>query len=273
MDPAQENRSMNMIAHLSGVHTVLPGDGYHFIGDAQENFGCKQVRLNPSNRRIKSALESIGGTAMSQHGTAFTLGQYNQILAAIQSALPKALDEIDSKQLIAGLSGRGEVLERNLHDLFAKMIATQGHDCPRDGEIFHLTADGDESRFNPLEMVSNSGYMDSKQWYFNGEPLDGITIRGFELAPLQGVDVLGDAISLLSLEKRSVPGQFISAFRSQFPEPGKKGPIGIADASWIDAKGNARFPYIDTDGKIGFAHVENLEQYGNYWRWIVPILA
>ena len=56
------------------------------------------------------------------HGTA-NLGQFSQIGGAVLKALPKAIDGIDSKQLIAALNKTGEGLETGLAQLFNNMIA------------------------------------------------------------------------------------------------------------------------------------------------------
>lgn len=61
----------------------------------------------------------------SSHGTA-TLGQFAEVSAALTKALPKAIDGIDPKKLIAVLNKSGEKLETGLARLFNNMITDAG---------------------------------------------------------------------------------------------------------------------------------------------------
>ncbi len=55
---------------------------------------------------------------MSKHGTAnYSLGQYNEVLGAVQKALPGALVDTDPKAVIAALSKKGEHLQAGLNGL------------------------------------------------------------------------------------------------------------------------------------------------------------
>ena len=58
---------------------------------------------------------------MSKHGTAYTLGQYNEVLAAVQRALPKALDGNDPKKLIPLLQQSGKMIEAGLAQLIRSL--------------------------------------------------------------------------------------------------------------------------------------------------------
>lgn len=55
---------------------------------------------------------------MPTHGTAFDLGQYNEVVVPVVRALPKALDGIDPKSAIRSVSDRGEALEQHLRRFF-----------------------------------------------------------------------------------------------------------------------------------------------------------
>ena len=64
---------------------------------------------------------------MSQHGTAtgFTLGQYNEILTAIQRALPNALEGMEPKYTITTLGQHGQDLGTELQKALRRVIFIQ----------------------------------------------------------------------------------------------------------------------------------------------------
>ncbi len=58
---------------------------------------------------------------MPKHGTAYTLGQYNEVLGAIQRALPRALEGTDPKILLPLLQKSGERVEGDLGKLLRSL--------------------------------------------------------------------------------------------------------------------------------------------------------
>lgn len=58
---------------------------------------------------------------MKTHGTAFGLGQYNEVLAALVKSLPGALDKREPKMLISALQKKGGVLSSKLTEIFKEL--------------------------------------------------------------------------------------------------------------------------------------------------------
>jgi len=64
-------------------------------------------------------------------------------------------------------------------------------------------------------------------------------------------------------------GQWMKAFKDAYPKPDGKSPVGVADASWVDSSGNARFPAVLSDGKPCFDRtVCDLDED---WCWLVAV--
>lgn len=62
---------------------------------------------------------------MSKHGTAYDLGQYNEVLKAVITELPAALDGTDPKAMITGIQNRGEVLRLALNRALVEVANTE----------------------------------------------------------------------------------------------------------------------------------------------------
>ncbi|MBI1961415.1 MAG: hypothetical protein HYS45_01790 [Parcubacteria group bacterium] len=62
---------------------------------------------------------------MPKHGTAYELGQYNEVLVAVTRALPAALGGTDPRSIIAGLQNRGEALGSALHGAIIQVATTE----------------------------------------------------------------------------------------------------------------------------------------------------
>ena len=55
-------------------------------------------------------------------GTAFSHGQYNEVIGALQRAIPKAIEEMDPVKLITALQRSGEALEEGLREVFENIV-------------------------------------------------------------------------------------------------------------------------------------------------------
>lgn len=138
---------------------------------------------------------------------------------------------------------------------------------PRDGEVFELTLRGDAPENHPLVMVecTEGG---PTGWRHNGPMVTGQLTRRFKL-----VRVGGDCPNFQAVQEGleaygQHEGQWIMAFRADFSQPDGRGPIGVADASWMSPYGNAHFPYVRTDGRLNFRKAH--ERQSARWRWLVP---
>ena len=136
---------------------------------------------------------------------------------------------------------------------------------PNVGEIFELTLDGDAPENQPLQMVRDFGY--TGKWRHNGPKVKGKQTRRFKLAQA-GYQPNLDGVKSALPGSGSVEGQWIKAFKAAYPQPDGKGPIGIADASWVGPDGGASFPIVDSDGVLYF-HWAAFDR-GDSWRWLVP---
>lgn len=134
--------------------------------------------------------------------------------------------------------------------------------------MFELTLDGDAPENQPLQIVRDCGY--TGKWGHNGPKVKGKgkQTRRFKLAQA-GYQPNLDGVKAALPASGSVEGQWIKAFKAAYPQPDGQGPIGIADASWVDPSGNARFPVVSTDGSpyFGWAGVGR----DACWRWLVAV--
>ncbi len=53
----------------------------------------------------------------------------------------------------------------------------------------------------------------------------------------------------------------------QMAEPDGKGPVGVADPSWLDPGDRVNFPYVGTDGDSSLIWVGRV--FRELWRWFV----
>ncbi len=57
------------------------------------------------------------------------------------------------------------------------------------------------------------------------------------------------------------------AFKEMFPAPDGKGPVGVADPSWLDRSGWKHFPYLHQDGAYELWLAGDV--FTEDWRWLV----
>ncbi|MBI1961414.1 MAG: hypothetical protein HYS45_01785 [Parcubacteria group bacterium] len=63
-------------------------------------------------------------------------------------------------------------------------------------------------------------------------------------------------------------GQWRVAFKTAYPNHDGKGPVGVADPSWVYPSGYASFPYVNSDG-FSFFHCADGMLF-LHWRWLAP---
>lgn len=137
---------------------------------------------------------------------------------------------------------------------------------PADGVEFELTI----GTIDPLEMVRSDGD-DPTEWKFTGSKVVPQT-RMFKLVRTGSCTDLDEVREKLA-ENGSIPeGQWREALKKAFPRNDGQGPIGIADPSWVDPDGDARFPVLGGDGgpwSSSFVWADSGR--GEGWRWLVEV--
>lgn len=195
-------------------------------------------------------------------GTTFP-GWYITFQQAVLAALPRP-PKIDQN---TGLSwaGNGESLTKVLADaLLPKQLA-----YPADGEVFELTLDGDASENDPIEMVRRDGYGNPKLWKYTGKRVIGKQTRFFKLVRVDHCRNLDEVRERLAKCGEVLQGQWREAFKVAYPEPDGRGPVGIADPSWVNPNGLAYFPCVDTGGSSYFYWADY--DFHEHWRWLVGV--
>lgn len=209
---------------------------------------------------------------MPKHGTAYELGQYNEVLVAVTLALPTALDGTDPKAIIAGLKNRGEALGSALHEAIVQVATTDLEETPvvavfqpypADDVEFELTFDFDAPEADPIAMVRADGYSLPEKWEFTGQKLSGVQTRRFKLVrrPCRNLD---EVLSQYGITE----GQWREAFKAAFPRSDGQGPIGFADPSWVNLHDSVLFPCVRSGGDSDFGWDDFGP--GEHWRWLVP---
>lgn len=140
------------------------------------------------------------------------------------------------------------------------------HSYPRVGEPFELGLDGDYGKNQPLEMVRTAGY-NPAGWARNGTLVVGRKIRAHKLVFFYENPGFDELLRELAMVGEVPSGQWIVAFKTAFPKTDGRGPIGIADATWIAPDGHLQFPCIGRGGDLRFHQA--LGTFGPRWRWIV----
>ena len=139
---------------------------------------------------------------------------------------------------------------------------------PQVAEAFELELDGDADGNTPLGMVKAFGY-NPEGWKFQGEAVTGKHKGKFKLVQIGYQPNLDAAKAALEAKHGPTPqGQWMKAFKDAYPEADGKGPVGIADASWVGPYGGVLFPYVRSNGGPSFRWTDYLREY---WRWLVAV--
>lgn len=139
---------------------------------------------------------------------------------------------------------------------------------PATGELFELVFYGDHVANQPLELVRQTGNTPSG-WAYTGPSIVGRAVRYHKLVELKSILTFNEVRAELDKHGDIHEGQWVSGFKAAFPKPDGKGPIGIADASWVAPDGHFNFLYIGRGGDLRFHRTSGT--FGPGWRWIVGI--
>jgi hypothetical protein len=137
---------------------------------------------------------------------------------------------------------------------------------PADNEVFTLTI---AKPFTGMDMVRDSGYKMWHEWKFVGEEITAPRTGRFKLVTI-GRCIDFSMVKSKLLEHGAVPqGQWRRALAAAYPGAVSHGPIGVADASWIEPSPTDQFPFILDEGEESFDHVEDM--FDGTWRWLVEV--
>lgn len=134
---------------------------------------------------------------------------------------------------------------------------------PALSEVFELTID---QPFTGLGMVREDGFTNWQEWRFTGREIVPQTKR-FKLVVV-GYQPNFEALTKELTKHGVIPqGQWRKSFKKAFPRPDVKGPIGVADDSWVYPDGNYYFPCVSRGGLPHFHCAGNA--FNARWRWLV----
>jgi len=182
----------------------------------------------------------------------------------IENLDERGLDELDGQALHRHIIRNGP----NAGAAFMAFLKNCDHlgvTYPAIGETFELTID---QSLTGLEMVKNDRYADWRKWRFTGGEILVPQKKKFKLVAI-GYQPSLEAVTKELAKHGEIPqGQWRTAFEKAFPNPDGKGPIGIADASWVSPGGSTYFPYLGSDGNSDFVWPD---YFVTYWRWLVEV--
>lgn len=149
------------------------------------------------------------------------------------------------------------------------MLLSSAHSIrsyPAIGEPFEIVFYGDYKGNQPLAIARRVGHCDG--WEHDGPLIEGRVIRLLRLVALKSALAFDELRAELVRQYGKVPeGQWVSGFKATFPKTDGKGPIGIADASWVAPDGHFNFLCVGRGGDMEFHRASGA--FGPGWRWIV----
>lgn len=141
----------------------------------------------------------------------------------------------------------------------------KGLNIPAVGEVFELTL---TTPINAMEMVQWASYNSDDGWEYNGRVFVPGT-QTFKLAQT-GYQPNLDGVRWQQGKANVPQGFWLMAFYEAFPTNDGNGPIGVADASWLDPRRRARFPALVAGSSQGW--LRNFLWAGSVrhgdWRWL-----
>lgn len=210
----------------------------------------------------------------SNHGTTSILfpDWYIRFQQAALAALPRP-PELDQNTGL-GWADDGETMKRVLaeallpkqDEIASVSVSTPSlkPTYPAIGEVFELTLDGVLEN-EPIEMVRRDGY-NPEGWKHTGKRVSGKQTRRFTLVSVSYSRTFDDLTRKLD-EHGAIPeGQWREALKAAYQHDGK-GPVGIADSSWVFPDGGAYFPCVYASGHSDFRWAGR--GFDDGWRWLV----
>ena len=137
---------------------------------------------------------------------------------------------------------------------------------PADNEVFTLTI---AKPFTGMSMVRDDGFKMWHEWKFVGQEITQPRTGRFKLFTTQRSIDFSMVKSKLVLHGAIAQGQWRRALAAAYPKAVSNGPIGVADASWVEPSPTSQFPFILDEGEESFDHVEDM--FDGTWRWLVEV--
>ncbi len=139
---------------------------------------------------------------------------------------------------------------------------------PKVGQVFELT-------LIPRNMAKNSENLRRTKWQHTGQKITKQQTRKFKLVRIDRCNSWEEITEKLQAQGKIPEGQWLEVFLSKFGVNydcnKNNGSIGVADASWIDSCGAARFPCVAPDGSQFFGYSSINNQLSSLFRWLVEI--
>jgi len=137
---------------------------------------------------------------------------------------------------------------------------------PADDEIFTLTI---TKPFTGMDMVRDDGFKKWQEWKFIGQEITEPRTGRFKLVTI-GRCIDFDMVKRKLAEHGAIPqGQWRRALAAAYPKAVSNGPIGVADASWVEPSPTSQFPFILDEGEESFDHV--VDMFDGTWRWLIEV--
>lgn len=149
-------------------------------------------------------------------------------------------------------------------------VQSQAVVLPTNHEIFTLTLNDE---IDGLELVRLFLGKDFVRWRYLGGVVAGPLTRQFKLVGVNYCDNLYDVRGKLDAHGDIPQGMWLQSFRQAYPtSTSKRGPIAIADPSWLNPDGFLVFPLLDHVGKGWFTSFgwSGYDRDGS-WRWLVEV--
>ena len=137
---------------------------------------------------------------------------------------------------------------------------------PPDNEVFTLTI---AKPFTGMSMVRDDGFKMWREWKFVGQEITQPRTGRFKLVTTQRSIDFAMVKSKLVLHGAIPQGQWRRALAAAYPRAVSHGPIGVADASWIEPSPTDQFPFILDEGQESCDHV--VDMFDGTWRWLVEV--
>lgn len=120
-----------------------------------------------------------------------------------------------------------------------------------------------------LGMVRKAGGCDTGFKFVGSEILAGPHTGTFKLVWVSNKDNLECVCRVLKTHGRIPEGQWLTALKTKFSKPGGRGPIGIADPSWL-YKEIRHFPFF-SEYYQEICFTAATEGLNDNWRWLVEV--
>lgn len=122
--------------------------------------------------------------------------------------------------------------------------------------------------FTGLEMVQKSRLYSFLR--FIGQEITAPQAKRFKLVTI-GSQRNFEAVKTELAKHGAIPqGQWCRVLKKVYPKH-SGGPIGVADASWVDLDNRTRFPFVDKNGVECFGWTLLDFPFSDNWRWLVEV--